>query len=217
MFLPSMWVKHILKKHGKERDDLQGTGGELAQHLINRFELEEVTLETTTEGGDCYNHGTKTVHLSPSIFDRKSLSAIAVATHEVGHAIQFERGEPLAALNSKYLQPAYVFEKWAKIALTAFPLLFIILPNPRLLMVWFALGVATMLIRVAAQFAVLPLELDASFNKALPILKQGGYLQPEDQPAVEQVLKAAAYTYVAAALANVLNIGRWFWLFRGLR
>jgi len=60
-----------------------------------------------------------------------------------------------------------------------------------------------------AYLIVLPEEMDASFNKALPILTKGNYIQAHHEDAVRSVLKAAALTYFAGALANVLNIGRW--------
>ena len=61
----------------------------------------------------------------------------------------------------------------------------------------------------AMYLIVLPEEFDASFKKALPILEEGEYLPEHMLPAARKVLKAAALTYCAAALANVMNIGRW--------
>ena len=60
----------------------------------------------------------------------------------------------------------------------------------------------------------LPVEFDASFGKALPVLARGRYLGAGDLPAARDVLKAAAYTYVAAALATLLDIARWFRMLR---
>ena len=60
----------------------------------------------------------------------------------------------------------------------------------------------------------LPVEFDASFGKALPVLARGRYLAAGDLPAARGVLKAAAYTYVAAALATLLDIARWFRMLR---
>ena len=70
-----------------------------------------------------------------------------------------------------------------------------------------------MLAVVWVQFINLPVEMDASFNKALPILEEG-YLAPEDLYGARKVLKAAAMTYVAAALASLLNLGRWIAVLR---
>jgi uncharacterized protein len=75
----------------------------------------------------------------------------------------------------------------------------------------------SLLLQLAGAFAyliILPEEWDASFNKALPVLIEGRYIEPAHMPAVRQVLKAAALTYFAAALANVLHVGRWFMLLR---
>ena len=55
----------------------------------------------------------------------------------------------------------------------------------------------------------LPVEIDASFGKALPILRSGQYILPEDEVAVRRVLRAAAFTYVAGSLASLLNLARW--------
>ena len=73
---------------------------------------------------------------------------------------------------------------------------------------------AILLIGALAYLIVLPEEWDASFNKALPLLLKGGYLPTEYEPAIRQVLRAAALTYFAGAQANLLNLGRWALLLR---
>ena len=65
-----------------------------------------------------------------------------------------------------------------------------------------------------AYLIILPEEWDASFNKALPVLIEGDYVEAAQIPAIRQVLKAAALTYFAAALANILNVGRWLMILR---
>ena len=70
------------------------------------------------------------------------------------------------------------------------------------------------LIGALAYLIILPEEWDASFNKALPILIEGEYVAEDKLPNIRNVLKAAAITYFASALANVLNIGRWLLLLR---
>jgi Zn-dependent membrane protease YugP len=80
-----------------------------------------------------------------------------------------------------------------------------------------ALAVASLglqLLGALAYLIVLPEELDASFNKALPILTEGDYIGAHQIAPVRQVLRAAAWTYFAAALAEVVNIGRWLVLLR---
>ena len=70
------------------------------------------------------------------------------------------------------------------------------------------------LIGALAYLIILPEEWDASFNKALPILMEGEYVAEDKLPNIRNILKAAAITYFASALANVLNIGRWLLLLR---
>jgi hypothetical protein len=66
---------------------------------------------------------------------------------------------------------------------------------------------------VLVQLITLPVELDASFRKALPVL-EAGYLEPEQVPAARSILRAAAWTYVAASLAGLLSFWRWMAILR---
>ena len=93
IYAPQLWIRYTMRRFGKDIPAMPGTGGELAQHLVDRFELSGVTVETTEEGQDHFDPSTPAVRLSPSIYEGKSLTAVAVATHEVGHAIQFHRQE----------------------------------------------------------------------------------------------------------------------------
>jgi Zn-dependent membrane protease YugP len=68
--------------------------------------------------------------------------------------------------------------------------------------------------RVLMHAITLPMELDASFKRALPILQRGGYLSPDDLPAASSVLRAAALTYVAAALMTLVNVAYWLRVLR---
>ena len=81
--------------------------------------------------------------------------------------------------------------------------------SPALLGLEILAGVLLLGIRVVVHVVTLPVEFDASFGKALPVLLRGRYLGAGDIPAAQSVLKAAAYTYVAAALATLLDVVRW--------
>lgn len=85
--------------------------------------------------------------------------------------------------------------------------------SPRILLFGTIAVIASGLIRVIANLVTLPVELDASFNRALPILASG-YIPPEDQVAARQILRAAAFTYVASALVSMLNLMRFIRVFR---
>jgi Zn-dependent membrane protease YugP len=80
--------------------------------------------------------------------------------------------------------------------------------------VFLAIAIGSMLLGAMVHLITLPVEFDASFNKALPILQSGQYLHEGDLPHANRILKAAAFTYVAASLASLLNLGRWLAVLR---
>jgi len=127
----------------------------------------------------------------------------------VGHAIQFDRQESVSKLRSRYLPTAFQLKKIGVLLLTATPFVAIIIRAPAAIMLFVGIGLFLQLLGAMAYLVILPEEWDASFKKAMPILTEGEYIDENDIPAVQSVLKAAAYTYFAAALADLLNIGRW--------
>ena len=214
VYLPSVWVRHVMSKNGKELNDLPGTGGEIAEHLIKRFELSGIKVEETEPFRDHFDPQEQAVRLSPDNFNGKSLTAIAVATHEVGHAIQFHRKEKIFELRKKYLPIAHVLNRAGIAIMWSFPVLGLVLRSPSAMGIAVGCSLLLQLIGALAYLIILPEEWDASFNKALPILMEGEYVAQDQLPNIRNVLKAAAITYFASALANVLNIGRWLLLLR---
>ncbi len=214
IYLPSLWIRWIMKKHGDQIQDMPGTGGELARHLLQRFQLEGYVVEQADKMGDHFNPEDKAVRLSEANFNGKSLTAIAVAAHEVGHAIQHFRQERIFELRKKYIPLAIFFQKLGVMSLALLPFIAVLLKVPALMIGTIAASLVFQFIGALAYLIVLPEEWDASFNKALPILIEGEYIEPDQQQAVREVLKAAALTYFAAALASMLNIGRWLLILR---
>ena len=207
-FGPQIWVKRILKRYQAPRPDLPGTGGEFARHLIKRYELDDVTVEEAPEGKDHYDILAKKVRLSPYVLNEQSLTAVAVAAHEVGHAIAHHRQETVARLRTRYLPLAMMMQRLAVIMLFAWPILIGVLRLPYT-PILHAVVIGTLgILTVFIQLAILPEEWDASFNKALPILKKGRYLAKQDLPKVRKILIACAMTYVASALMNILLFWR---------
>ena len=94
IFGPQYWIRTTLKRYGKWRKDLQGTGGELAEHLVERFQLDGVKVVRGGMGADYYDPEEKIISLSPQHYDGQSVAAVAVATHETGHAIQHKEQNP---------------------------------------------------------------------------------------------------------------------------
>ena len=205
--LPQLWVRRATKRHADARPDLPGTGGELAVHLAEHYGL-NVGVERT-ERGSHYDPDARMVRLTPDIHDARSLTAVAVAAHEIGHAIQHDRGERGLAWRQGLARVAMVADRFAAVFFVAAPVLAVFLRTPVALAAMLGLGVCFLGIRVLVHVVTLPVEFDASFGKALPILKEGGYLDEADLPATREVLRAAAFTYVAAALMGLIDLARW--------
>jgi len=213
IYAPQVWVSRVLKQHSSNEDHFPGTGGELALHLIKRFELNDVKLEATTTG-DHYDPVTKTVRLTPEKLEGKSLTAITVAAHEVGHAIQHKMGYKPFIARQKAVTVAIAAQKLGALSMLAIPLLTIISRSPRLGMLFFGFGIASMLLSTLVHLITLPVEWDASFKRALPVLQAGEYLSPDEMVHAKKILTAAALTYVSGSLASLLNVARWIAIFR---
>ena len=208
IFGPSLWVKLVMKKYSSEKPEIPGTGGELANHLIERFSLKDVKVEVT-ELGDHYDPIEKKVRLLREHYESKSLTAIAIAAHEVGHAIQDHQGDKRLATRTKMVP---VVDKVARLSVAVIylsPVIGIITRHPMPFSLLLLLGLSGFVARMMVHAVTLPIEYDASFSKALPLLREGNYVSQSDEKAVSLILRAAALTYVSAALADILNLGRW--------
>ncbi|MAZ18160.1 MAG: peptidase [Ahrensia sp.] len=213
IFGPQLWVRHVLQRHGADRPDFPGTGSELAEHLIAEHGLDGVKVQTT-EKGDHYDPQTRTVCLSRETHAGKSLTAVAVAAHEVGHALQHARNEKGLKLRQSLVGVAAAIDTVASAFFIAAPVLTVIVRSPLALLAMAGIGIALLAVRVLVHLVPLPVEFDASFGKALPILRAGNYLQESDLSDARGVLRAAALTYVAAALTSLLDLARWIRLLR---
>jgi uncharacterized protein len=213
IFGPSWWVRHVLARHGVDRPDLPGTGSELARHLLDEAGLAHVKVEPT-DRGDHYDPVSCAVRLLPQHHDGRSIAAVAVAAHEVSHAVQHARGEPAFSLRFDLVKNLDWIDKLAGGIMLLAPIVFIVLKAPLLFALQMIAGVLLLAIHIIVHLVTLPVEFDASFGKALPALERGHYLDPSDLPAARSVLLAAAFTYVAAALVTLLDIARWFRILR---
>ena len=213
IFGPGLWVKRVMTRYSQPADRYEGTGGELARHLLNRFDLEAVRVEET-EKGDHYDPHEKVVRLTADNFHGRSLTAVTVAAHEVGHALQDAHGYGPLKARTRLVGLSQHAERFGAGILIAAPVIGILTRAPSvaglmLLGGFLSLGSATLV-----HLVTLPMELDASFKRALPLLEQGEYLHKADLPHARRLLKAAALTYVSASLMSLLNIARWWALVR---
>ncbi len=211
IFGPSLWVKLVMRRYSSEKPEMPGTGGELAKHLIKRFSLKDVEVEIT-ELGDHYDPIEKKVRLSREHYESKSLTAVAIAAHEVGHAIQDHQGDRRLATRTKMVPIVNLLARWSVVIISLSPVIGIITRHPIPFSLLLFIGLSGFIARMMIHAVTLPIEFDASFSKALPILREGDYVSQSNEKAVSHVLRAAALTYVSAALADILNLSRWIFI-----
>jgi len=214
VFGPQIWIAHVMKKYSQPIEALPGNGGELATHLLNRFKLEDVCVEETEKNTDHYDPENKVIRLSPDHLSDKSLTAITIAAHEFGHALQDHTGYKPLRLRTRLAKIAVIAEKVASVILITFPIVAVVTKAPPVGIMMFVSGFTIMGLPVLLHLITLPVELDASFRRALPILIKGNYLPASAIPVARQILTAAALTYLAASLASLLNFYRWIAILR---
>ena len=213
VFLPGLWVQRVLSKYAKPVDRYPGTGGELARHLLDELGLADVRVEVT-EQGDHYDPATRAVRLTQEKFVGRSLTAITVAAHEVGHAHQDSQGFKPLRWRSRLVKLAAPAQRVGAGILMLAPLIGIVSRTPLVGLLMFLGGFLAMGMTTVIHLVTLPTELDASFARALPWLREGGYLKEGDEPHARKLLRAAALTYLSASLMSLLNVARWWAILR---
>ena len=208
VFMPTLWVRWVMKRYSTEVPDMPGTGGELAEHLIEKLGLEGVAAEPT-DLGDHYDPNNRMVRLSEQNWRGKSLTAIAVAAHEVGHAVQHHQNDPRLAARTKLIPIVTILGQLSVGVLTVVPIIGLLTRHPAPTLLIALIGLSGLLFRMLLHLVTLPTEWDASFGKALPLLTQGEYIASAQERVGRRVLGAAALTYFAAALADAFNLFRW--------
>jgi Zn-dependent membrane protease YugP len=208
LFGPQLWVKAVLRRHSTPRPDFPGTGGEFARHLLDRLDLNRVGVEIT-DTGDHYDPSSRTVRLSADKFEGQSLTAVTVAAHEVGHALQHKLGYPPLLWRTRMVSLAVAAQTLGNGLFILAPVVAAVTRTPASGLLLLAAGLASFGSATLVHLVTLPVEWDASFRRALPLLEAGGYLSDSDRKKARRILTAAAFTYVAGSLASLLNLWRW--------
>ena len=212
LFGPHLWAKHVLNKHNRQ-EYFSGTGIDLARMLLTRLKIEDVTVDVTNIG-DHYDPVEKSIRLTEERCGRKTLTAVVVAAHEVGHAIQDHTGYKPLITRTRMIGTARKIERFGAVLMMGVPVLAALTRVPSVGVLMFLAGFATLCIPVLVHLLTLPTEFDASFKRALPMLASGAYIPPEDIPAAKKILLACALTYVSNSLIGLLNVWRWIRLLR---
>ncbi len=194
-----LWAQHRVKSTFARNLQVPAshgmTGAEVARRILDSNGLHEVPIEETPgQLSDHYDPRSRSVHLSPEVYGGRSISSTAVGSHEVGHALQHAKSYSFFKFRSA-LAPAVQFTSniW---------LLFLIGGIFLNILGFIYIAVALYSVAVLFTLVTLPVEFDAS-KRAKGQLNDLGLVPASESEGVKSVLSAAAWTYVAGALAAV--------------
>ncbi len=190
------------KKYSKVRSFKGLTGKETAEMMLADYGIHDVRVQSITGRlTDHYNPVDKTLNLSEGVYDGNSIMAAAVAAHECGHAVQHAVAYGPLTLRSKLVPVVSIASRWMVWVLLGGMLILSYTGNTTIL----AIGVALYAMTTIFSFVTLPVEIDAS-RRAVKWLDSRGLTDSETHDDAVSALKAAAYTYVVAALASLATL-----------
>ncbi|OGO42170.1 MAG: zinc metallopeptidase [Chloroflexi bacterium RBG_16_58_14] len=199
MMITSAYVKSAYNKWSKVQASSRLTGAQAAERLISSGGLYGVRVEGIRGNlTDHYDPRDKVLRLSEGVYQSPSVAAVAIAAHELGHAMQDNEGYAPLRLRAALVPAVNIgsYLGWILI----FAGLLLKMTN----LAW--LGVLVFSGGVLFALATLPVELNASARAKQLLLNAGVIYSPEEQNGVNQVLNAAALTYVAALITSVMQL-----------
>lgn len=193
-------INSTYSKYSKKQNSGKLTGKEVAEKILEMNGLSNVKVGRINGSlTDHYDPRNKTISLSDGIYNSDSISACAVAAHEVGHAIQDKERYSMLVFRSK-LVPVVNFTSRLSSILVFSGFIFDLFN-------FITIGAILLTVGLFFQLITLPVEFDAS-KRAKEELQKCGLIEKQDTKGATKVLKAAAFTYVAGFLASALQIAR---------
>jgi Zn-dependent membrane protease YugP len=212
--LPAMlvmaWAQYRVKSTYAQAMQMPAplSGAAAARYILDKAGLQDIPIEPTQgDLSDHYDPRDRTVHLSAEVYHSRTIAAVGIAAHEVGHAIQHAHGYLPMAMRSIAV-PAATFGPGLFLVLIILGMLF---QSPHLIL----LGLMAYAGLVVFQLINLPVEFDAS-NRAKRVLSELNIVDEQGAVAVRNVLNAAGWTYVAATLQAVLTLLYYVMRFGGM-
>ena len=180
------------------------TGKELGLKLLKENKLQNVLIEPIKQV-DHYNPLEKKVRISEEKLNKKSITSIAVVAHEIGHAIQDKENYKPLLLRQKLIEKTIIFQRVGSFLLIiGLPSIFAITKSPFITFLAAILIMGCLSTNVVIHLITLPVEFDASFKRALPILQK--YVPNENMRQCRSVLRAAAFTYLAQSIVSIFRL-----------
>jgi hypothetical protein len=218
VLVPQMLVKSTYSKFAKVRTSRNMTGADVAKSILNNAGIYDINVEPVSgELTDHYDPSKKVIRLSDDIFYGSSISSFGIAAHEVGHAIQDNKGYIPMRLRAGIFPAAQIGPYIGSLLVMAGLGLRFGLGLTGFSDMIALTGIILYAAAVLFHIVTLPVEFDASM-RAVKVLADGGYLvSREEVGGAKQVLTAAALTYVAAALYALIELFYWIWVYFGNR
>ena len=210
---PHIWVRRVMDRYRRPEVRYEQSGADTARRLLDAAGLQPVKVETT-DGGDHYDPVEKAVRLSAENYTGRSLTAVTIAAHEVGHALQDAGGFQPLKWRTRLVKWVGPIEKLGAGLMMGTPLIIGITRVPYAGALMLLGGFLTLGSAVVIHLLTLPTEFDASFGRALPMMEEHGVIYEKDARHARKLLKAAAMTYVSASLMSLLNVARWWAILR---
>ncbi len=205
--LPVVWINYVFKKNDEILPNMPFNGIEFGNQLIKELELKDVCLEKTLIG-DHYDLDQKKVKVGEDRLRKKSLTSISIICHEIGHAIQHAENYTPLITRTKLVKNTLWINKIAfAVIYIGLPIIFATGYLP-LIKVCILLILLSLFIGVVIHLVTLEVELDASFNKAMPIIKKK--IPAVYHDSCRSILRAAAFTYVVGVFKNLISL-RMIW------
>ena len=205
---PVIWLNYVFHKNDQILINMPFTGLEFGKLILKDYGLTEVKIEKSLSV-DHYDLLEKKVKVTQERLSKKSLTAISIVCHEIGHAIQHkEKYKALEQRTSLVRNTAWISQIGSSILLIGIPTILATGYYP-LIKVCLLLALLSLFIGIIVHLITLEVELDASFNKALPILIEK--VPPEYHDSCKSILRAAAFTYVIGVVRNFVSL-RFIWL-----
>ena len=205
--LPVVWLNYVFKKNDEILPNMPFNGIEFGNQLIKELELKDVSLEKTLIG-DHYDLDQRKVKVGEDRLKKKSLTSISIICHEIGHAIQHAENYTPLITRTKLVKNTLWINKIAfAIIYVGLPIIFATGYLP-LIKVCILLILLSLFIGVVIHLVTLEVELDASFNKAMPIIQKK--IPEVYHDSCRSILRAAAFTYVVGVFKNLISL-RMIW------
>ena len=205
--LPVVWINYVFKKNDEILPNMPFNGIEFGNQLIKELELKDVCLEKTLIG-DHYDLDQRKVKVGEDRLRKKSLTSISIICHEIGHAIQHAENYTPLVTRTKLVKNTLWINKIAfAVIYIGLPIIFATGYLP-LIKVCILLILLSLFIGVVIHLVTLEVELDASFNKAMPIIKKK--IPEVYHDSCRSILRAAAFTYVVGVFKNLISL-RMIW------